>query len=480
MAKLSSREQAAKKLGVAVDYTKSASQQGKSSSSKSSVSSGLKAPSAPKTGSFKFDSSKLVPTYQAEAASIYNPQIKQIEGLQALTKAQSEDAKVKTKDEFAQLLKREQENINRRGAFFSGGGIDQENRIRAQEGGALRDIGYQEQSANLQYQGTLSEIAQAQKDYVSSKVEGAYSSAYKTFQDQIANKMNQYQLELGQYNQDRAFEQSKIESDRNYALSASANARAGAGLAMTKNQGTIMADAQNAMLGARGEDGKTDPSVYAQQKSNYLKAGGSGADFDAQYGNLLSPAEQLNLGLKGGTTELTASQANQFNSIVGKYNASPLVAAADRTVVLKNSIKGINEDPSNGAKQLNLAYSYIQALDTYQSSVREGELSLVNSIDSKAGQVQNYVQQIQNGQIVRPEVAKQIAEAASNVVSTIEEGAKNKAKSFESQANTIGLGDQWRQYQSGFQQSYNVNATNNPADLNDDTLRKEWEQMNKH
>ncbi len=203
---------------------------GKTSSSSSSSSS-LKAPSAPKTGSFKFDSSKLVPQYQAEAASIYNPQVQQIQGLQALTKSQSEDAKVKTKDEFAQLLKREQENINRRGAFFSGGAIDQENRIGAQEGGALRDIGYQEQQANLQYQGTLSEIAQAQKDYVSSKVEGAYSSAYKTFQDQIANQMNQYQLELGQYNTDRAFNQSKIESDRNYALSAAASARAGAGSA---------------------------------------------------------------------------------------------------------------------------------------------------------------------------------------------------------------------------------------------------------
>jgi len=217
---LSAREYAAKQSGKAMPYSSV------KTSSKSSVSSG--APKAPSYGDFKFDSSKLVPQYTAEAASIYNPQIQQIQGLQALTKAQAEDAKVKTKDEFAQLLKREQENINRRGAFFSGGAIDQENRIGAQEGGALRDIGFQEQSANLQYQGTLSEIAQAQKDYVSSKVEGAYSSAYKTFQDKIANSMNQYQLELGQYNTDRAFNQSVIESDRNYALSAAASARAGA------------------------------------------------------------------------------------------------------------------------------------------------------------------------------------------------------------------------------------------------------------
>jgi len=47
--------------------------------------------------------------------------------------------------------------------------------------------------------------------------------------------MNQYQLELGQYNQDRTFNQSKLESDRNYALSAASAARAGGGGAAGSN-----------------------------------------------------------------------------------------------------------------------------------------------------------------------------------------------------------------------------------------------------
>ena len=258
---------------------------GKTSSVKSSSSSSsLKAPSAPKTGSFKFSSSKLVPQYTAEAASIYNPQVKQIEGLQALTKAQSEDAKVKTKDEFAQLLKREQENINRRGAFFSGGAIDQENRIGAQEGGALRDIGFQEQSANLQYQGTLSEIAQAQKDYVSSKVEGAYSSAYKTFQDQIANQMNQYQLELGQYNQDRQYERGVLESDRNYALSAAASARAGA------NSGNVYSDIEKAFA---NNNGNWD-AVASELAKKYDVGEGSVVDNELRRRNGLAPVTKAN------------------------------------------------------------------------------------------------------------------------------------------------------------------------------------------
>jgi len=152
---------------------------------------------------------------------------------------------------------------------------------------------------------------------------------------------------------------------------------------------------------------------------------------------------------------MTAGQVSAFNGIVGKYNASPLIAASDRTVVLKNSIDQAREKPSDGATQLNLVYSYIQALDTYQSAVREGELGLVNSIDSKVGKVENWKEQILNGQIVRPEVTKQIADAAENLVNTIDEGAARKAKSFESQANTVGLGAQWKQYTGGFEQSYN-------------------------
>lgn len=151
---------------------------------------------------------------------------------------------------------------------------------------------------------------------------------------------------------------------------------------------------------------------------------------------------------------MTAGQVSAFNGIVGKYNASPLIAASDRTIVLKNSIEKARENPDDGATQLNLVYSYIQALDTYQSAVREGELGLVNSIDSKIGKVENWVSQIQNGQVVRPEVAKQIADAAENLVTTIDEGASRKAKSFESQAKTVGLGSQWNEYIKGFSQSY--------------------------
>ncbi len=158
---------------------------------------------------------------------------------------------------------------------------------------------------------------------------------------------------------------------------------------------------------------------------------------------------------------LTTYQTSQlFQGIVNAYNKSPLIQASDRTPVLKDAIKNIRANPSNGALQLNLAYSYIQALDTYQSAVREGELSLVNSIDSKVGQIQGWTQQIINGQIVRPDVAKQIASAAEQVLNTISSAAVQKAKSFESQANVAGVGPQWQQYTAGFQPSYKAGNAN--------------------
>jgi hypothetical protein len=159
-------------------------------------------------------------------------------------------------------------------------------------------------------------------------------------------------------------------------------------------------------------------------------------------------------GVANGEFGLSTSQANIFNGIVAKYNASPLIAAADRTTVLKNSIAQARANPSDASTQLNLVYSYIQALDTYQSAVREGELGLINSIDSKTGQLQNAVTKVQNGQLVRPEVAKDIANAAENIVNTINQAAKAKAQSYKSQADTLGLGAAWDKYQSGFQATY--------------------------
>jgi len=352
-----------------------------SGSSGSSSSGSLKAPKAPKApsyGSFKFNSSKLIPQYQTEAASLFNPQLQQIQGLRQTTASQIGDAKTKTNDEFAQLLKRETENINRRGAFFSGGAIDQENRIGAQQAGAIRDLGYQEQQANNQYAGQEAQIGQASKDYVSSKVEGAYSSAYKTFQDNVSNQMNSYQLQLGQFNQDRSFEQNKIESDRNYALSAAASARAGSSAANSRALGGISATAQEALLASRGEvDGKADPGVYAAQKAAYMRANGSAADFDAAFGGLLSSNEQNRLGLQGlAPVGLSTGAQATVRGIAGNFDNEQQVKNFQQVQSANSLIQAIPKDTKNPADNQALIYSFAKAMDP-NSVVREGEYATV-------------------------------------------------------------------------------------------------------
>lgn len=158
---------------------------------------------------------------------------------------------------------------------------------------------------------------------------------------------------------------------------------------------------------------------------------------------------------KGVVDELSRAQkTNTFNRIVDSLNRSPLIQASERTPVLKNSIASVRKNPSNAALQLNLSYSYIQALDTYQSAVREGELANLNSIDSKIGNIQGWVQTIQRGQVVRPEVAKQIASAAEEVLNAINSAAGQKAKSFKSQADVAGVGTEFDQYMRGFNPTY--------------------------
>lgn len=211
------------------------------SSKSSSSSSSLKAPKAPKIKEFKFDSSKLLPQYQTEAANLYAPQLQQLGQLREITKTQAEEAKTRTNADFSRLLEREKESINQRGAFFGGGAIDRENRIGAEQGYALRGIEQQAQMQNLDYDTTQGNIGQAQKDYVAGKVEGAFSSAYQTFRDKVTDSMNKYQMDLGQYNQERQyqfqqqqFERQNMESDRQYALSRAAAGRAGGNAAQGK------------------------------------------------------------------------------------------------------------------------------------------------------------------------------------------------------------------------------------------------------
>jgi hypothetical protein len=239
------------------------------------------------------------------------------------------------------------------------------------------------------------------------------------------------------------------------AIEAGQSALAGQIMGLDPNDPSYMVN----LSSLAGEISSKLPATASIQEYEYAKKNGYVGTFE-QYQNddaNRKAAIQNGSGLSG--PQLTA-----FNSLADKQNKSPLIAAADRTIILKNAIEQVRKDPGNASQQLSLVYSYIQALDTYQSAVREGELSLVNSIDSKVGQFQSSIEKIQNGQIVRPEVILQIADSAKNIVDTIQEGADRKRQQFKSQAEVQGLGGVWNQYMTG---STNNSFEDSPAPTGD-------------
>lgn len=144
-------------------------------------------------------------------------------------------------------------------------------------------------------------------------------------------------------------------------------------------------------------------------------------------------------------------QTITFNQIAGAYQRSPLMRASDRTVVLRDAAANIEKNPNDAASQLALAYGWIQALDTYQSAVREGELQLAGSIATRWQTLQMEANKVATqGAIMPPDVAKLMAANSRELIRTIESGKKQKEREFASQAKVSGVGDMWDKYVAGF------------------------------
>lgn len=137
----------------------------------------------------------------------------------------------------------------------------------------------------------------------------------------------------------------------------------------------------------------------------------------------------------------------RFLSIAGAADRSPLVRAVDRSVVLNELAKQVKADPQNRSNQMGLAYGFIQALDTYQSAVREGELGLIQGLHTKLEQLGVAANRIYNqGAFMSPELAKELSDAALQLTNTIKTAKDRKMKDFRARARTAGVGDMWEKY----------------------------------
>lgn len=167
---------------------------------------------------YQFDPNKYLPGIQQTASSIYDPQRAQIQALQGLQTSQTEQARVRTKEDFAARLTQEKEAINARGAFFGGGALNRESNVGRDESYALQDINFQDQAAQAGFLAQQAGLSAAQAEYIQQKLSGAENSAYSRFNDERGFKLNLQQANQDQANADRQFNEDVRRYGLDYAL----------------------------------------------------------------------------------------------------------------------------------------------------------------------------------------------------------------------------------------------------------------------
>lgn len=163
---------------------------------------------------YQFDPNQFLPGIQQQAESIYTPQQAQLEAIRQLQQLQYEDVKVQTEQDFEKRMTQEVEAINRRGGFFSGGAIQNEQNLRSDQARAMNQLSLQSSAA--QYTNYAQQAAlQAEKtQFVQDRLMNAESGAYARWQDQRNFSMQSLQTQYQIYSQERDFARNVFESDR--------------------------------------------------------------------------------------------------------------------------------------------------------------------------------------------------------------------------------------------------------------------------
>ena len=184
-------------------------------------------------------------------------------------------------------------------------------------------------------------------------------------------------------------------------------------------------------------------NFYTRQEKN---AGRTPLSFDEYQTRDANRKVSLANAAAGAGTGLNSKQVAVFNSLVDKLNKSPLVAANDRAVTLEATTNALEADKQNSSLQVSFIYSLIQALDTYQSAVREGEISLVSGTQGVSDKIANLPAKIAGGSVLSERKVQEYINVARLVKGAIKTGADTKMKAFEAQAKTAGVGEAFSGY----------------------------------
>lgn len=158
-----------------------------------------------------FDANQYLPSIQQQATSIYQPQLQALEALRGLGKSTYETSKVSTEADFKKRMQQEVESINSRGAFFSGGAIQNEQDLRSEHARNLQQLTLQYQSSDFQNLAQQAGLSAEQAQYIQDKLFNSENSAYN-------RAWNQYQFEYGAYSDQQSLEEQRRQFEANLAF----------------------------------------------------------------------------------------------------------------------------------------------------------------------------------------------------------------------------------------------------------------------
>lgn len=160
---------------------------------------------------------------------------------------------------------------------------------------------------------------------------------------------------------------------------------------------------------------------------------------------------------------LSPYQTNQtLLNVTNKYQADSIINQAVNGQTINTIADQIIANPNSATNQLASLYVLVKNLDP-TSAVREGELALANQTQSYLQRFGNVLTRLGQGQVIAPAAAKDLATATKELVKAWNSTADRRQKQYQSQATSLGVGDQFGSYLGGY--NSNFGAENDPLGL---------------
>ena len=166
---------------------------------------------------FSWNAKEYLPGIQNEANSIYNPQQAEIDAMRQMNQLTAKQTKVETMEQFDNRLQAEIEAINSRGAYFSGGAIQNEQNIRTEQDRALNKLSLSTQMQDYSLQTQQALLGAEKAKYVKDMLIDNQASAYNQWFNERGFQFGALGEMYGQLVDERNFARGVFEDDRNFA-----------------------------------------------------------------------------------------------------------------------------------------------------------------------------------------------------------------------------------------------------------------------